>query len=511
MGPGPCPARLKTTLAGSVRDLPTGTAAERFAAHWVVYEAIVAAGDDERNAVLDDIARWRPESSMDLSARRMTRSEVAALAARPGHTIGAHTVRHLMLPRMSNEVVARELADNRQQLHQITGQPIAHFAYPFGAFDAATADAARRTGFSCGLACGDAALSASPDPMTLPRIDPLAKGDAPFATWLPTRAARKPSARPSVVTVPSKSVVQTTVESARPHRAIVAGWFSYTHSDFTAGDLLACDLVREWLQEAGIESDVALVAPLTGGVALDRADPAGYSHAVFVCGPFHPAKLESEFLAKFRECITIGVNLSLPVPLTEWNPFSELFERNSSRASHADVVFATKEPKVPVIGLCLVEAFEGADTRKANAAIQRLLAGQQGAIVPIDTRLDVNETGLRSKAEVESLIARMDVVVTTRLHGTVLALKNGVPVVVIDPEPGESRVLMQAKAIGWPIAFAVDAIDDKILRRALDYCLTPEARAKAAECRARADADVADIRARFIAAIRRRSEATSPS
>ena len=48
----------------------------------------------------------------------------------------------------------------------------------------------------------------------------------------------------------------------------------------------------------------------------------------------------------------------------------------------------------------------------------------------IDTRLDVpNNSGLRTPAEIESLIAAMDVMVTTRLHGTVLALRNGVPAI----------------------------------------------------------------------------------
>ena len=35
----------------------------------------------------------------------------------------------------------------------------------------------------------------------------------------------------------------------------------------------------------------------------------------------------------------------------------------------------------------------------------------------------------------------MDAVVTTRLHGTVLAIKNGVPPVVIDPIAGGRKVL----------------------------------------------------------------------
>ena len=53
-----------------------------------------------------------------------------------------------------------------------------------------------------------------------------------------------------------------------------------------------------------------------------------------------------------------------------------------------------------LLGMC---AFENND---------RLTASRPMAAVRIDTRLDVNATGLRAAAEVESLIARMDVVVT---------------------------------------------------------------------------------------------------
>jgi polysaccharide pyruvyl transferase WcaK-like protein len=44
-----------------------------------------------------------------------------------------------------------------------------------------------------------------------------------------------------------------------------------------------------------------------------------------------------------------------------------------------------------------------------------------------------------------------DVVVTTRLHGLVLALKQGVPVLAVDPVAGGARVATQAAAWGWPV------------------------------------------------------------
>ena len=45
----------------------------------------------------------------------------------------------------------------------------------------------------------------------------------------------------------------------------------------------------------------------------------------------------------------------------------------------------------------------------------------------------------------------MDVVITTRLHGTVLALKNGVPVIPIDPIADGAKITLQVKSLNWPL------------------------------------------------------------
>jgi hypothetical protein len=198
----------------------------------------------------------------------------------------------------------------------------------------------------------------------------------------------------------------------------------------------------------------------------------------------------------------IGVNLSMVRPLRSYNPFAHLFERDSTRAAHPDLVFATKEPRVPVVGRCVVETYDEGRTEITDPAIDRLLARQEVAIVPIDTRLDENEVGLRTPREIESLIAKMDVVVTTRLHGTVLALKNGVPALAIDPEVGGFKIVRQAGVIGWPVVFSVDRISDEALAEAFAYCLTSEARELARSCAARARELLKSIRSEFIALLR---------
>lgn len=175
-------------------------------------------------------------------------------------------------------------------------------------------------------------------------------------------------------------------------KALIAGWFSFEYGHATAGDLLALDVTCEWMDKAGYSYDIAFDPPFTGGVNWRTVHPDSYSHVIFVCGPFEQGQYEAEFLSRFSACRLAGLNLSMLVPMSEWKPFDLLLERNSSLAVRPDMVFLSKEPKVPVVGICLVEPYPGALDAIANEAIQRLIDARPMAIVPIDTRLDKNET-----------------------------------------------------------------------------------------------------------------------
>jgi hypothetical protein len=273
-------------------------------------------------------------------------------------------------------------------------------------------------------------------------------------------------------------------------KTLVAGWFSFERMGATAGDLLARDLVCERLAGTGHDFDIATAPPFDNGVDWRSVKASDYSQVVFVCGPCGNGPPLNEFLSHFDRCRMIGVNLSMLQPLEQWNPFDLLLERDSSARCNPDITFLSQCPTVPVVGVVLVdpqaEYGDRAMHTSAEAAIRRLLAAREAAAIPIDTRLDENRTGFRTAAEVESTIARMDVVLTTRLHGMVLALKNGVPVIPIDPIAGGAKILRQAETICWPIRFCADAVDDTRLEAAFAYCLTDEARREARLCAAHA-------------------------
>ncbi len=134
-------------------------------------------------------------------------------------------------------------------------------------------------------------------------------------------------------------------------RILVAGWFSWEDMGTTAGDLIARDIVCDWLRESRIEFEIAVnpLFPCPNAVDWTKADNNRYSDIIFVCGPFGNGYPVTEMLKHFSNARLIGVDLSLLDSLENWNPFALLYERDSSRASNPDITFLAPPPKIPVI------------------------------------------------------------------------------------------------------------------------------------------------------------------
>ena len=310
-------------------------------------------------------------------------------------------------------------------------------------------------------------------------------------------------------------------DNAVTPKALVTGYFSYEGGP-TAGDLAALDVACQWLKEAGRPYDVVHAAPSQEGVRLENVDASLYSHLLFVCGPFVKWGGPLDLITRFGKLRKVGLNLSIPPATERWNPFDFLVARDSSHESRPDLAFLASAPRVPVVGLIRVEPGnlpgyrEGARHDIANGAIRGLLASREMSVVEIDTRLPVNTTGLRTPAEVESVIARMDLVITTRLHGLVFALKNGVPAIAVDCFPGGDKLMRQANSVGWPLIFTVDQLESgesgaELLGKAFDFALTPQAKERAKECAGKALRDLADVRDAFVAEFQAPSDSGNPS
>jgi peptidoglycan/xylan/chitin deacetylase (PgdA/CDA1 family) len=62
----------------------------------------------------------------------LTEDQLRRLSRHPLVTIGGHTTTHQNLALAPASTVQREMAENRGFLQAVTGQPVEHFAYPFG-------------------------------------------------------------------------------------------------------------------------------------------------------------------------------------------------------------------------------------------------------------------------------------------------------------------------------------------------------------------------------------------
>jgi hypothetical protein len=289
-------------------------------------------------------------------------------------------------------------------------------------------------------------------------------------------------------------------------RVLVAGWFSIEEGGATAGDLLVRDTVCAWLQAQGIPHDVAHERAIGEGVDWFRVSPSRYTHLVFACGPVGPDLAVAELVERFASCRRAAINVSL-VGDPAWRPFDLLLTRDGAERSRPDLAITQPTASTPVVAVVRVRRqAEYAEARPeiAHAAFDRLLSSREAAPFAVDTVLDPRVPGRRSAAEVQALLARADVVLTTRLHGLVLALAQGVPAVAVDPISGGAKVLAQAQALDWPASMTVDAFDDATLERHFEWCLTPAARQRAQASVAVGHEGAAEIQAALVEHLRRR-------
>ncbi|MFB9070447.1 polysaccharide pyruvyl transferase family protein [Citricoccus parietis] len=77
-----------------------------------------------------------------------------------------------------------------------------------------------------------------------------------------------------------------------------------------------------------------------------------------------------------------------------------------------------------------------------------------------------------SPEQLQSVIRRLDAVVTMRMHGLVLALRAGVPALALDPVEGGGKVTAQARALGWPAVLSAAAVSVSALDHQLAWCLS---------------------------------------
>lgn len=278
-------------------------------------------------------------------------------------------------------------------------------------------------------------------------------------------------------------------------RVLLVGWFSFEHGEATAGDVGAAEAVSRRLSAAGVAHDTAW-SPVfrPGGPSLEEAEPRRYTHMVFVCGPL--AGPQVEWLhERFGRCRRIAAGVSVVDPASRAvTGFDAVLARDApGRPAQPDL--ATDAPPaspVPLVGVVLADRQREYGSRGRHEEVSIRLTSWLGhrdcARLPLSTRLDSRDWRLFATAsQLAAALGRLDLVVTTRLHGMVFALRAGVPVIAVDPVGGGAKVSAQARALDWPAALTVPAPGGAApdgLEAGLDrhwrWCLSPEGRRRAA-------------------------------
>ena len=104
----------------------------------------------------------------------LTASEVRQLRS-AGVEVGCHSMTHAALTEVSDRQLAEELGAARVLLEDLVGEPVEHFAWPYGRYDHRTLVAAGRAAFRTLSTCRPYANSLATHPFELGRV-PISRG-----------------------------------------------------------------------------------------------------------------------------------------------------------------------------------------------------------------------------------------------------------------------------------------------------------------------------------------------
>ena len=125
------------------------------------------------------------------------------------------------------------------------------------------------------------------------------------------------------------------------------------------------------------------------------------------------------------------------------------------------------------IGLCLrgrqrEYGLENCLHERVQVQCEEIMACVGSTSTTLETRLD--RTSL-SPMELGSKFGTVELVITSRLHGALLALQHGVPALVIDQIDHGGKVSEVMRRVGWPWVFRTGGVEVSELAAATQFLL----------------------------------------
>lgn len=294
-------------------------------------------------------------------------------------------------------------------------------------------------------------------------------------------------------------------------RRILVAWFGSFDGHGTIGDLRSLEAVVSHLVGRGHDvrhaTAAELAIPGAARVKWDEVAPEHMDLLLFVCGPILKRHPETGALfARFAAGVMAGLGVSiLPADDPNFlNPFRKVFARQGLRERYGDVAIVApkgidletihrgndaERRKECVIGVCLRGNQGEYGAARCKAAEVATLFEQLSSLVVRhgNGRILEIENQLRRAAipadEIEKRYEQCDLVLTSRFHGAMMAMRAGVPFIAIDQIAGGAKVEPLLRDLGWRSIYRVDAVNAlAIVRDGLDLIVDPRADELARAC-----------------------------
>jgi len=124
---------LTTTVNNTTVDLPCQSAAEKQAAFNAVYWPLRNLSEADQRAWIRELCKAHHVDLLDITRQAaLSWDGVRELHQHAYCTIGAHTVDHFALSKLTDEDARREMLDGANRIAEMTGEWPRHFAYPYG-------------------------------------------------------------------------------------------------------------------------------------------------------------------------------------------------------------------------------------------------------------------------------------------------------------------------------------------------------------------------------------------
>src|ERR1017187_3375703 len=260
--------------------------------------------------------------------------------------------------------------------------------------------------------------------------------------------------------------------------SILVTWFGSIHPCGTVGDLFAVQSVISRLVASGFDvfhaSETSTFGLQGRNVSsINMVDPREVDLLIFVCGPIIKGNPICQIFERFAPSRKIGVSVSLMAngAPNYTQPFDIVFAREGGSRRYEDVAILAPltsrrlvdSQRVGIrVGLALRgpqgeygECLDGTVRKLAESAVNTLSASRPVDVVEIEHHLV--RSG-RTPPEIEGLYAGCDLIITSRFHGGMLALRNTIPFIAIDQIRGGAKISSLLKPTGWPYVFRADSV-----------------------------------------------------